>query len=596
MILQLLRFLRQAAVLSFIFLSFFSSTPSRTKTTTTVFAEAAKVLKQIHVITRHGARTMLAKDADTLVEQGGATLTPLGQEQLYNLGVWLRLTYSTNYTESSHLSLEYYNPALHRLESSDLDRTISSANALAIGLFPSTKRATGISGGSANNNNGKYLVDNLLPNGLSAVPVYTIQEENDIYLRAYRNCPKFHDRLQELYETNEWKQIESSNAGLLEKLGRIFPDDAQDGAIPLKDIWNVYDPIHVALTECDSSSGDSYPSCDALVPIPSLASALSLTDFAKLEVLTEETEHMKFGTDVAGDLLGSNLMWKIVQRASIPNDGTFFLYSAHAPTLLGFLATLQASDDYITASRGERFVDYGSALILEVYQDTDGQSSGNNSTTGHPLLFKLKYKSPEKEEAVDIQLQEGTSRNGVPCGTSGLDPPAEYCTLARFTLWAVEHTLLGAEQWCVACGNEISDVCLREKYAREDGESSGSGSSSSSYANNSDANNSDTETNVLIMVVIFIGGFLAGLIVMAGLFYICKCSKQTSIVIQDPDSKGTSVAHDTTSAANEPPAVSAVAVSGSTFDNGITNATTNGSAIMGESDDVASTPNRKELV
>ena len=44
---------------------------------------AVPELKQVHVVTRHGARTPLPKNAETLVEQAGSTLTPIGQKQLY---------------------------------------------------------------------------------------------------------------------------------------------------------------------------------------------------------------------------------------------------------------------------------------------------------------------------------------------------------------------------------------------------------------------------------------------------------------------------------------------------------------------------------
>ncbi|KAL3917025.1 MAG: hypothetical protein SGILL_004905, partial [Bacillariaceae sp.] len=473
---------------------------------------------------RHGARTTLSKDVtNMLAEKGGATLTPLGQQQLYKLGEWLRAHYINYDNNGDTLSLEYYNPSLHRLESSNLDRTISSANALAMGLFPNKERATAsINKNSSKNNQTQLphlLLSTLLPTP-PAIPVYTLQEENDVYLRAYRHCPTFHDNLQRLYETPEWKALEQNNDALMKKLANIFPEHAVEGRVPLFQVWNVYDPIHVAVTECSggddddgrdatsNNSSNSANSCSALVALPSLATALSASDFAALELLTHQVEYLKFAQQDAGNLLGSNLLWNIIQRAAdTKHEGTFFLYSAHAPTLLGFLATLQASEDFVSESRGQRFVDYGGALIVEVYEEI------NNMGVGVSLHLKLKYKSLEKPQPVAIPLKE--SIKGVTCGTDDTEE-GRFCGLTQFTLWAVEHTLVSAEKWCQACGNVLSDVCLRSEYLLDDGSDSfpwvgGSGSSTGTVGS---SGSSSDGSNGLVVAITFLAGVLIGIVLM----------------------------------------------------------------------------------
>jgi hypothetical protein len=98
----------------------------------------ASKLKQLHVITRHGSRPALNKDGHSLLEEGGETITPIGQKQLYDLGQWLRSTYN----EDENF-LEVYDPSKDRFESSNLDRTLTSANALSMGLFPLAARLGG---------------------------------------------------------------------------------------------------------------------------------------------------------------------------------------------------------------------------------------------------------------------------------------------------------------------------------------------------------------------------------------------------------------------------------------------------------------------
>mmetsp|Transcript_26369 Transcript_26369/g.61771 ORF Transcript_26369/g.61771 Transcript_26369/m.61771 type:complete len:631 (+) Transcript_26369:65-1957(+) len=435
-------------------------------------------LEQVHVITRHGSRSMMSKDADTLAEEGGATLTTLGQRQLYELGLWLRATYKDFLGNGK--SLEHYNPSLHRFESTNLDRTLSSANSLAMGLFPSKTRATGIQ--NVDPNDPDYDESMLYTSQLDyapAIPVYTGgKDHNDVTLRAYRNCPTFTDRLQQkLYKHPDWISLERMNSDLLEKLGRIFPELAVDGKVPLRNVWNAYDPIHVAKTECSTESN-----CAAFVTHETLATALSEDEFYALERLFEHVEHLKFGRGLeapsydgvgivtAGNLLGSNLLWKILNRAK--GDGDFFLYSAHGPTLLGFLSTLQASEDFFASSAGEWFVDYGAALIVEIHKSTDKGK----------YFFVLKYKSMERDDAVTVVLRESTT--GIKCGQELSEvitiPKASWCSFDEVVTWASIYTLTSEKMWCTACGNRLADVCISGMSSFDSFSSSASSSSSSS--------------------------------------------------------------------------------------------------------------------
>ena len=67
-------------------------TTEATQTTSLTPAQGRGTLLQVQVIARHGARTALTKTATSLLE-GGAALTPIGEKQLYDLGVWLRERY-----------------------------------------------------------------------------------------------------------------------------------------------------------------------------------------------------------------------------------------------------------------------------------------------------------------------------------------------------------------------------------------------------------------------------------------------------------------------------------------------------------------------
>jgi hypothetical protein len=442
----------------------------------TIRVSAEPALKQVHVITRHGARTPLGKDADSLSEEGGSTLTPLGQKQLYDLGAWLRQTYNKNEF------LEYYDSSEIRLESSNLDRTLTSANSLSLGLFPLHAQA-GL--------HGTEVYTSLLPE-MPSLPVYTRKEQNDVFLRTYINCPKFVENLRELYVSTQWVTMEQNNQSILRKLATIFPDEVdqiqegEDASVALQDIWSLYDKIHVARTECETNTM-AY-ACVSL-EVATLKNAMSDAEFQELETLMAKTEQMKYGISTAGNLLGSNLLWQILSRAR--DDGKFFLYSAHAPTVLGFLSTIQEW------SVDERFVEYGSAVIVEIYEDPATSKS----------TIRFLYKTATSTVARYLPISHADCEE-----THGADD-VPHCSLMEFVTWTAMNTLLTEEDWCEACGNEEADICMQAKLDEN---------AMSQEIQDFEQAITENGQESLVIAGTFFGGFFAGLIMMGLSCCVCR--------------------------------------------------------------------------
>jgi len=485
-------------------------------------------LMQVHVIARHGSRSQLSKDAATLAEAGGANLTPLGQQQLYDLGAWLRSEYGPVLGESAEggsRSLTYYNPNLHRFESTDLDRTISSANAAALGLFPSKTRASDSK--NIHPSDSSYqdmLFDKAADLPMIGIPIYTSGKEvNDITLRAHKNCPTFKDRLSKLYQRPEWRKMEKDHEDLLIKLANIYPDLAENGKIPLTQVWNVYDAIHVAKTECiENKDGSGTMSCSSFLTRESVvaANSLSAEDFELLETLAEHIEFVKYaggldtptdtGAITAGTLLGSNLLRKILDRSQA--DGDFFYYSAHAPTILGFLATLQASRDFFRVTDGQKFIEYGSALIVEIHRSEDKGK----------FYFVLKYKDSDSEDAFHVVMKQSTT--GMQCGAddSGLSyiPKASWCLLDEVVSFAKKYALTTDEAWCKACNNKEADVCIPRSNKR------GTPTLDAWMVSSGSMGYTGSTGATTIICALFFGGFLTGVFLM-GLVWYCREGRST---------------------------------------------------------------------
>lgn len=382
---------------------------------------ALPTLKQVHVITRHGSRHPLTKDAQTLEEETSekSALTPLGQQQHYQLGVWLRERYEN---ELGNV-LSEYSPSQVYMESSAFERTLVSAQSLALGLFPATTRGL-----------------QLIPDTPPTIPVYTHARHNDINIRAYDKCPAFLDNLEQLYNSKTFDVMEVDAMPLLRRLARIpaFEPYTQnkDGAyVPLQNLWNVYDAIHVAKTECTNPNSPSKV-CQTL-PDPSLATSISEEDWMEIQEVAHAVELLKYGPNVAKNMLGGTLWSTILERINNGLDeNRFYLTSAHYPTLLGLFAALgvpfQSLDKVIP--------EYASALILEVYQ---AEQSGEASV-------KMFYKSGMAVSASAIQLSE-TCRTDL------------GCSLPTFAN-QMEDKIMTNDYWCLACHNTDADVCIQQEF------------------------------------------------------------------------------------------------------------------------------------
>ena len=334
---------------------------------------------QVHVLTRHGARSPLIKNADDLAESGGE-LTLVGYKQQEELGQWLRQRYP------EPLFDEY------RFTSSPTQRTLVSAQGLATGLFAGT--------------------DGALP-----PPIYSVRPVNDILIRPYDKCPVFHDKLTRLYEfSDEWRLLQDSALGLLATLANAFPQYAQGAAIPLKDVWNVFDLMDVARSACENDVDDDD---NCLAHYQAMADVLSTDDWDRLRVLAHQAEHIKYSM-TGGTLLGSPLVSHIVEtmNQADSDSSSLHVYSGHYPTILSVLATLQ-----LQLPAAEVVPPLASALILEL----DGDS-------------------------VTVAYKPGDA----PTSTTLL-------TLSRRDLQqrlARSQHLPTDIAWCRACENDTADVCL----------------------------------------------------------------------------------------------------------------------------------------
>jgi hypothetical protein len=373
------------------------------------------ILKQVHVITRHGSRLPLIKNPGNLSEYTLGSLTALGEMQHFDLGLWLMQRFESQ--------LEVGNLANIHLESSATDRTIVSANSLALGLFDAEFRDPF--------NASLLWPESPRPN----IPIYTLDATNDVFLRAYDKCPTYHDRLENLYSGSEYLFLQQEYAQLLTKLAQIDPfsdyRDESTNSIPVKETWNVFDLVMVAKTEC--SNGNSCPG------VSQFQNLLSDEEWNDLQVVTQKAELLKYSKNIAGRLVGGNLLQRITERMESVIDSEnkkgaeFYLYSAHYPTILSVFSAL--GEDPV---QDEVLPPYASALIFELY-DRDSNLE------------------------VDIVYKPGGSNMTLQLVTSACSGDDVTCKLSD--LIAYVSNTIKAEDWCNDCQNAMADICLRQANA-----------------------------------------------------------------------------------------------------------------------------------
>lgn len=278
----------------------------------------------------------------------------------------------------------------HHFESSPTQRTLVSAQGLAAG----------------------FLTNEVLPPA-----IYSTREVNDVDIRPYDKCPKFHESLVALYRTSRtWRNLQQSEVSLLAILANAFPQYAEGYTIPLENVWNVFDQIDVAKAACKTDVSDQ---CHA--HYQAILDVLSTDNWQRLQALAHQAEIIKYTTN-GKNLLGSNLVSRILKQMredEPPGTSALHAYSGHYPTILGVLAILG-----IDLPETDVIPPLASALILQLddagYVTID-YKPGNSPTASTLLALPLD------------ELEDRVASNGI---------------------------LSSHGAWCRACGNDTADVCV----------------------------------------------------------------------------------------------------------------------------------------
>jgi len=482
-------------------------------------------LTQVHVLGRHGERDLLARAIDTQEDRvQDVQLVEDGVEEMKGVGQSVRDRYMC---PGGHTLLPGYNEQaaykddghLYYSFSSDTERTLMSANAFNLGLWT--------------------RCDEEMDPYHGVVPVHSRQQENDVLLRSYANCPAFHDKIEDFYNSIHFILHVEMHKELLLEIGGCFSDY-------LADQLGIYHTYVADLTEAELEEIDFIFAKQVLMESPNLWDAGLQMDkegsfeentngcnatviINSLEPLAAWIEHKKYTLADTGKYIGtaflheiSYTMWKRTGEFNQKWDGYFasfdtfsnvddfksqydklglLYYASHYPMIKGVLHALGVSDQV------PQIPEYGATFFFELHED--------HNDLNDPQIMLLYKDGINDEDFTALNLTH------MKVNTSGalLEGAIMY---EDFINYISETTYQNIEEWCSNCQNTEADVCLSyieeitEGLLIEEGIISKNGGGRNIYASTSHAKHVSKSAWYAVAVPLsVICGFIGGMIAMA---------------------------------------------------------------------------------
>lgn len=365
------------------------------------------------LLVRHGDRMGFYQDPDTYTPSNTA-ITPLGNQQEYQLGTYLRSLYvnesSPSYIPGLSTGLFNQDQVWVRADLGGEGGVIfDSCVSLTQGMWPATP----------SNNitlaNGTTIVAPI--DGYQYIPVNGDDPNYDVSLEGFLDCNTFNTHTTAFYNSSQFQAMASQSAAFL----KLLPPYLGGRPTTLSNMWNIYDYMNV-------NDIHNATFAEALPPTY-LAQARALANWHEYNVFTSASP------TGAGNIAGQTMIPSILEAFDTiidPNNAMKLYITAisYKPFLSLFNITGVAAANPQLAG----IVDYASVVALEVRQP-------NNDPSQATVRFNFKNGSDP----------EFTTYNWM--GTTG---DINLQTLSK-TLSG--YMVNGTEQWCNACANTQDRGC-----------------------------------------------------------------------------------------------------------------------------------------
>ncbi|KAH8085958.1 phosphoglycerate mutase-like protein [Cristinia sonorae] len=342
----------------------------------------------IVVVARHGDRQGFYQDPDAYTASA-TSITPLGEQQEFELGSLIRSQYLTSSSPSfiRNISTGLFDQtqvAVRADAGGEGGVIFDSAVALLQGLFPATRLS------NTTLANGQVVTSPL--GGYQYVPIESVEPNQDVSLEGYTSCNTFAKRNNAFYDSPEFLAKAKESESFLEQLQPHL--DGRNAT--LENMWNIFDYMNVQSIH-NKTFADN-------LPPTFLAQARALANYHEYGVFTDNT------LGGIGNIAGTAIMPSLLtafQRIANQSDPLKLHYSATAykPLLSLFNMTGVVANGELPAA----IVNYAAGIVFEVRR-TAGSSepvirftfkNGTDDATfkPHPMSFPGFTGTPDNTDA-----------------------------------------------------------------------------------------------------------------------------------------------------------------------------------------------------
>lgn len=303
-----------------------------------------------NVLFRHGDRTPLDPypndpyNNESLWPVPFGQLTNLGKHEHLMLGRWLRKRYD-------HLLPKHYSLYDIYVESTDVDRTLMSAEANLAGLYTP--------------------IDDQVWDPLKwmPIPVHTVPEKNDYMLAGKKHCQRYNYEKKKLLKSNEFTKLMEQNKKLLDYLTQMTGRKINT----LDQVEYIYNTLYI-----ESLYNFTLPEWTKTI-YPDGIKRLAELSFA-IPAYNKILARLKIGTLIGQ--MTNNMVLKS-QKKLLP-DRKVWIYSAHDDTLANFLMGLNLFDFHCPP--------YAATVLVELRINKQSQYSvtiSYKNSTNEPTFLTL---------------------------------------------------------------------------------------------------------------------------------------------------------------------------------------------------------------
>ncbi|KAG7447894.1 phosphoglycerate mutase-like protein [Guyanagaster necrorhizus] len=365
------------------------------------------------LLARHGDRQGFYQDPSSYTASS-TTITPLGNQQEYQLGQLLRSLYlnssSESYIPGINSTIVDLDQVKVRADGGDEGGVIfNSATSLLQGLFPANSSYT------VTLANGTTVEGPL--GGYQYIPIESVDPDNDVSLEGWASCGAFETSNSAFYNSTAFQAKANESASFLSLLSPYL-----DGRpVTLENMWNIYDYMNVENIH-DASFAAS-------IPDTFMEQARDLANWHEYGVFSSP-ELAGIGNIAARTMLPS--IFESFTSITDSDDPLKFSYLALA--YKPFLSLFNMTGVAQMNPQLQGIVNYAAALAFEIR---------NSSSSDEPVLR--------------FNFKNGTDDNGFTMynilNSTG-DVP-----LSTFVNYLSPAAINATADWCTACGNTEDRGC-----------------------------------------------------------------------------------------------------------------------------------------